>query len=263
MKRKLSILTLLAIITVSLIFPASISAATYTKQVEDHADFLTTEQEKVLSDRLSDIKKEYDMDIVIVTEKTLTRNTIEAEADDIYDYNDYGVGSNNSGILFLVCESPRKTHFTTTGNAITAVNDKGLEYLTNKCIPLLKEDDYYNAFLAYADGCEFLFEQYAKGEPYTGSEEKINIIFVILAIVLIPLAVSFIITKIRTSKMKTAREQNYAQNYVKDGSFNLAFSRDIFLYSHTDRRAKPKSDDHSTTHTSSSGETHGGSSSDY
>ena len=33
------------------------------------------------------------------------------------------------------------------------------------------------------------------------------------------------------AKMKTAVENNYAANYVKNGSKRLDFSRDIFLYS--------------------------------
>jgi len=42
--------------------------------------------------------------------------------------------------------------------------------------------------------------------------------------------------------MKTVRKENYAQNYIKDGSFNLSISRDIFLFSRVTKTAKPKND---------------------
>ena len=45
---------------------------------------------------------------------------------------------------------------------------------------------------------------------------------------------------------------------MKQGSLQVTESRDIFLYRNVIRTAKPK--ETSTTHTSSSGRTHGGSS---
>ena len=51
---------------------------------------------------------------------------------------------------------------------------------------------------------------------------------------------------------------------MKDGSLHINRSRDIFLYHQVTRTAKPKEESFggggSSTHTSSSGETHGGSS---
>ena len=60
------------------------------------------------------------------------------------------------------------------------------------------------------------------------------------------------------AKMKTAVENDYAANYMKDGSMKLDISRDIFMYSKITKTEKAKSDSASDTHTSSSGETHGG-----
>lgn len=59
-------------------------------------------------------------------------------------------------------------------------------------------------------------------------------------IVLIPLIAALIATAIQLSKMKTARSEEYAHNYIKQGSFNLTHSHDIFLYTRTTRIAKPK-----------------------
>ena len=60
----------------------------------------------------------------------------------------------------------------------------------------------------------------------------------------------------KLAKMKTAVENNYAANYVKNGSKRLDFSRDIFLYSNITKTERPKNN--SGSHQSSSGRTHGG-----
>ena len=61
-------------------------------------------------------------------------------------------------------------------------------------------------------------------------------------------------------KLKTVRRQAEAAEYVKTGSMKVTQSRDLFLYKHIDRHAKPKESTSggSRTHTSSSGRTHGG-----
>ena len=89
-------------------------------------------------------------------------------------------------------------------------------------------------------------------KPY---KKKINILYVIAGIILIPLAAAFTFMTRKLSKMNTAVMQPGAANYMKPGSMNMDFSRDIFLYSTVSKREKPKE---SSTHTSSSGRTHGG-----
>ena len=61
-------------------------------------------------------------------------------------------------------------------------------------------------------------------------------------------------------QLKTVRAKAEASDYMKPGSLQLTEARDFFLYRHIDRREKPKNNGGSTTHTSSSGNTHGGSS---
>lgn len=45
---------------------------------------------------------------------------------------------------------------------------------------------------------------------------------------------------IMRSQLKSVRAQNAAADYVVSGSFRLRHSRDIFLYRHVHRSAKPK-----------------------
>ena len=119
-------------------------------------------------------------------------------------------------------------------------------------LPYLKEDDYYGAATVYADKCEELMEMAANGKPY---KKKVNIVYVIGGIILIPLALAFGLMMLKLSKMNTAVMQSGAGEYMKPGSMNMNYSRDIFLYSTVTKKEKPKD---SSTHTSSSGTTHGG-----
>jgi uncharacterized protein len=72
---------------------------------------------------------------------------------------------------------------------------------------------------------------------------------------------AFIITGIMKGKLKSVRYQPAATSYVRKDSLNIAVSKDLFLYRKVDRRAIPKNNSSgSSTHRSSSGRTHGGSS---
>lgn len=71
-------------------------------------------------------------------------------------------------------------------------------------------------------------------------EYEHGLLILIGVIIGIPLIVALVATLVQISKMKTARSEDYASNYIKQGSFNLTASHDIFLYTRTTRVAKPK-----------------------
>ncbi len=71
-------------------------------------------------------------------------------------------------------------------------------------------------------------------------EYENGLLILIGVIVLIPLISALIATAIQLSKMKTAKSEDYAHNYIKAGSFRLTYSHDIFLYTRTTRIARPK-----------------------
>ncbi|MBS7176877.1 MAG: TPM domain-containing protein, partial [Clostridiales bacterium] len=71
--------------------------------------------------------------------------------------------------------------------------------------------------------------------------------------------IALIIVGSMKSKLKMVRFQAGANSYLRQGSMNVTESRDLFLYRHVSRTAKPKSSSSgSSTHSSSSGRSHGG-----
>lgn len=249
--KRVSSFILLFLVICAVVFPFSAAAETPSALVDD-ADILSTGEYTELSKRLEDLRSTYNVDVAFVIADEITGTDAQSEADDIYDYNGYGVGETYDGILYFVCETTHEYAFSTCGSGIKIFNDDGLEYIDNAMLPYLKKGDYYQAVSVYAEKCEELINMAANGQPY---KKKINILYVIAGIILIPLALAFALMTHKLSKMNTAVMQTGAAQYMKPDSMDISNSRDIFLYSTVTKREKPKD---STTHTSSSGRTHGG-----
>ena len=64
-----------------------------------------------LSKELDEVREKYGFEVAIYTESDMTSSTAEASADDIYDYQGYGAGENDDGILLYICRDTREYHF--------------------------------------------------------------------------------------------------------------------------------------------------------
>lgn len=62
----------------------------------------------------------------------------------------------------------------------------------------------------------------------------------ILIGILIGIVIAVIIMLGHKSKLKSVRMERAAANYIKQGSFHLTTSREIYLYKRVERREKPK-----------------------
>ena len=254
MKRIFSCLLLL-LITIS--FAVTAYADFQNPAIVDDAGYLMQSELASLSKELDEVREKYGFEVAIYTESDMTSSTAQASADDIYDYNGYGAGENDDGILLYICSDTREYHFTTHGEGLKYFNSNGLKYLESKVTPYLSENDYYEAFNAYIETTDELLQMAKDGKPYNEKQYSTKyLIGVIIAALLIPLLVALILMKKKLKKMKTAVENDYAANYVKPGSMNISVSRDLFLYSRITKTERPK--ESSGTHTSSSGRTHGG-----
>ena len=202
---------------------------------------------------------------VMFTEESIDGADPIAYADDFYDYNDYGIGDDNSGILLLLTMSERKWKMSTHGDAIRIFTDAGQEYMSDKFVSSLTDGDYYEGFTEFADLCEEFIIQAQNGEPYDVEnmpDDSISAGFLFLMSLAVGFVLALIVSVVMRCQMKTVHMKPDAADYMKAGSLHINRSRDMFLYNHVTRTAKPKNEDSgggSSTHTSSSGETHGGS----
>ena len=236
-----------------------------TQRLADFADLLDADQKEELEVKLDQISENYDCDVVVDIEESIDGMDPTAYADDFFDYNDYGMGNDKSGILFMLTMSERKWAISTHGEAISIFTDAGQEYITDNIVSYFSDGDYYEGFTQFADLCEKFIVQAQSGEPYdTGNlpEEEIPFYISFLIALVIGFVIALIVSLVMRSGMKTVHMKPDAADYMKKNSLNLTRCGDMFLYNQVSRTAKPKEDSSgggSSTHTSSSGETHGGS----
>lgn len=228
----------------------------------DEADLLNSEEETALLENLDEISERQQCDVVVVTVNSLEGKTAEAYADDYFDYNGYGFGENKDGILLLISMEDRDWHMSTHGYGITAFTDAGMEYMAEQFTPFLSDGDYNSAFTKYAKLCDDFLTQAKKGDPYdNGNLPKGSVsplwIFTDLAIGFI---LAFLLGSMQKAKLKSVRKQATAEDYTVSGSMVLTEKRDQMVNKTlTTRRIERDTDEGSSTHSSSSGESHGGS----
>lgn len=236
--------------------------------VVDNADLLTQTEENELSEKLQDISDELQFDVVVVTTNSTGSKTATEYADDYFDYNGYGRGSNNDGALFLVDMGDRKWAISTSGYGIEAIIDSALDDMEEEIVPYLKSGDYDGAFNEFADLTYDIVNDAKNGKSYSNSTTSTtknhkNIGTNLIVAFSIGAGISLMIILVYRSKLKPVKFQKEVKEYIVPGSFNLRRSDDVFLYFNITKVPIPKnndSDDSGSFHSSSSGSSHGGSS---
>ena len=233
----------------------------------DAEDLLDETEEEIVRELLNEVSDRHNMDVVIVTAADFGGRTSTQYADDFFDYQGYGRGSNYDGILLLVSEGMREWAISTCGYGIYAFTDAGQSYMTDSFVYYLSDGDYYLGFMEFGDLCDDFLEQAQTGEPYDVNnmpKEPFSIMWVLISL-FIGLIVALIVTASMKSGMKTIRRQDVANDYMISGSLQLTDNREMYLYRQVSRTEKPKENRSSggggsSTHRSSSGRSHGGSS---
>jgi len=226
----------------------------------DEADLLTDSEEAALSAKLDEISLRQNMDVVIVTVDSTGERTATEYADDIYDDRGYGM----DGVLLLISMSNREWAVSTSGYGITAFTDAGIDHLTKQLTDQMSAGEWNDVFHSFADLCDEFITQAKTGEPYdVGNLSKKPFTPFLTGVV--SSGIGFVIAFFRMNKWKnqlrSVEAKVEAKEYVKDGSLKLTEQRDLFLYRRVERHEKPEgSSGGSSTHTSSSGKTHGGAS---
>ncbi len=218
--------------------------------VVDNADIIPDDAEKALLERCDMFASEYEMEVAIVTVNDFEGKTSEAYADDFYDYNGYGWGENDDGVLVVYkpgAEGEREIWITTHGRGSEVFFEGIREGMITDMIPSLTAEDYEGAFTTYLDRAE------------TQLKPGISVIW-FFVLTLCGAVIGLIITGSMTAKNKTVVPQKNAKVYTRKGSMNVTGRNDVFLYTRTDVQPKAQDNDNdSSTHTSSSGRTHNGS----
>ena len=235
----------------------------------DEADLLTSEEEEELLERLDEISERQNCDVAVVTVNSMEGKTTMEYADDFYDYNGYGYGTERDGILLLVSMEDRDWGISTCGYGITVFTDAGLEYLSGKFLPDLSNGRYSKAFTVFAERCDDYITQARTGEPYdTGNlpHEPVDPVWIPIDVG-IGLFLAFVSASRKKLNLKSVKKNVMAHNYVVPGSLVLSRNSDRYINKTVTTRtltttaeSSSSGSGGSSTHTSSSGTTHGGTS---
>lgn len=282
MKRKFTLLILCIGLLLSIAVPGN--AESEPPYIIDNAYLLLREEETSLEEKAQTLRQEYGMDIVIVTVESLDGATPQDYADDYFDENGYGYGPDRSGVLLLLSMEERDWYISTSGDAIYALTDYGIQQSMELPLTYLSHDGYYLGFDTWLDALPTYFDAYRNGAPidgyaddsgdyYHGDQESVvyyeekhspnlflamglGLFFALLAMLGMLAA------------MNTKRQKYSAGDYLQAGSYRLRTQQDFFLYSNVSKTARPSessgSSGHSSSgggssvHHSSSGRSHGG-----
>ena len=245
--------------------PASLSL------LMDEAGLLSDSDAATLRRQLVELSNKHQADIVIVTVNSIGSAKPMEFADDFFDYNGYGRGPNNDGILLLISMQDRDWWISTTGSAIRTFSDAGIEFLGEQMINNgLSSGDYMKAFTTFANWCDKFFQKAAKGYPFdVGRMPKdAGDLF---AWSFVGLILGFFIALVVTSSYKkqlvSIKKKTQASDYILPGSLLVSNAADVFLETKVIATPIPVSSSSSSsggggggssTHSSSSGSSHGG-----
>lgn len=241
MKRKSTALALLVLLMVCWIFPAASFAQ--SSKVDDEAGLLSTEEASQLENQAEQIADTYGLDVRIVTLSNMGGATdAQTYAEQLYTQRGYGSGSNASGILFMIASSERKYALIAHGQGNQVLTDYGREALIDDAKPQLSNGDYAGAFGVYLDDiAEYAEDYYVKGKAY--DQPDMGALLLRLLQFGLPPVVGILVVCSMARQMKTARRQDYAFSYVKDGQIrpgsgasgreglHILASSDDYLYS--------------------------------
>ena len=244
----------------------------------DDADLLSDGEEATLLSLLEQKSAAVQADIAVVTVEDTDGADVPTFAMDYYDYNGYGQGTDNDGVLLLISMAERDFYITTTGFCIEAITDYGLEKIEGDFLPALSAGSYLSAFRTFAGSCETLIQsarqgniydyyssdsdsennyggyyndayEYFGGENFSGTSARP---FNVVTSLLLALAIGFVLPLITVSamkgKLKTVRHKYEASNYVVPGSLHLQNSDDRFLYSNVTQTPIPQHEDNHSSH---------------
>lgn len=240
-----------------------ISGGFYEDPIVDYAGYLTESENAELSKKLDAIRTKYNMDVAVCIDSQMWKETSMASADDTYDYYLYGAGEDDDGIILYISKEPREYWISTFEDGMIAFNDAGISEMKSRVVEYLSADDYYGAVNEFADTADEFLSLYEQGTPYDGTvvlspaEKAAGIAVAVVIAAIISLIAAFVLNRRKLALMNTAREQAYAHEYLKPGTFQLHENRDYFMYRTLDKTRIEKSDS-SSSHISSSGRSHGG-----
>lgn len=252
MKRLIKLIT---IITLTAILATSAAPLTALARVEriyadaellrfiDTVGLLPETQAIELILRLSEISNRQNFDVVVAVTNTMSTANPELYAADFYEQHGFGFGENLDGIILMIALEPERMFaIATTGYGQYAFTSAGIIFLEDLFLPYLRDDRFFDAFVAYADAVDDFVTRARAGErydtrniPLTPHQRTNARIWSAVASVALAAIIAGAVVAYWSGKLKSVKKRDFACDYVRRGSFALTLQRDIFLYRNISR----------------------------
>ncbi len=239
------------------------------EKIYDFANLLSTQEEENLYLEITEFIQNHNYDMVVVTINYNNKNSARDYADDFYDYNYFGKGTNYDGILFLIDMDTREMWISTTGDCINMYNDYRIDKILDNCYSYISRQDYYKTAKSFITTVnKYANNGYPNSEVnnYYYNNDNNDELTPFSEMLKYSTVTSFIITLIiiavAFSKHRTIKKATSAIDYFDRADFEITQREDLFIGTHTDKVYDPPSSSSSSggssTHRSSSGRSHGG-----
>lgn len=236
MKKKFFSVLLAVVLILSL--AVSVSAVSEA-DIYDEADLLTGEEETQLAQKLSEISKQFNAQIVIMTVPSAS-GSVDVLVENVFDSMNMGYGDNRDGVLLLVCMDPREYRILSNGYAADAITLDCIDAIGKAIVSDLSDGNYADAFNTFAEHCTYYLDGYVNGYPFDAGKS-------LIVALIVGVAAGVVTAFILKNQLRSVRQQKQANVYIKTGSMQITESRDLFLYRQVSRTEK------SSTQSSGSG----------
>lgn len=217
----------------------STPAVNASDKLYDFANLYTDSEEKKLYSIISEYVETYHLDLVVVTIRDNQKVSTRAYAEDFYDYNDFGLGSNYDGVLFLIDMQNREFYMLNSGAGMNIYTESRIDICLDTVFSYMADGDYYNGTRKFI---EKISEFASIGKPNEfGEEPRVKGVLKLKRMPWSSIAIgSFIATVvvmyILVRKSKLVRVANSSRHYLNN--VDIHFVNEVFLGRNVTRSAR-------------------------
>ncbi len=217
-------------------------AVNASEKIYDFSDILTEGEEKKLKKIIDEFVIKYKTDVIILTENLSYMSDYENEsfATDFYDYNDFGIDYNNSGILLFRNTYVNDPYYNmyVFGEAQLYMSSDRIEATLDNIYDYLHKKNYLAGFTKYVNDLNLYYRQ---GIPKTMENYKITESGYLKRKFIVPwfelissaLIVTTIIMYVLIKKNQMITKATKANRYINRTKSKLTNERDVFLSTST------------------------------
>ncbi len=205
-----------------------------SEKIYDFADLFSNDEEKKLYDQILKYISKYNLDLAVVTIDHNNKQSASSYAQDFYDYNYFGKGLENSGLLFLIDMESREIYISTTGLAIELYNDYRIDKILDGIFNYMSRKEYYTGTSSFVR----LVSSYADIDKSKDKEYIISngslvkdysyIGYVVIAAIVITVIAILIMVRMNHLVFKASSSKDYLNRKTK----KISRVSDVFLGSH-------------------------------